>query len=65
MGRALVGLWVLLIAACSGKPAPPSERTATDADERALFQPGVVPFLWLERIDPPAPGARQPAMNLR
>ena len=36
MGRALVGLWVLLIAACSGKPAPPSERTATDADERAL-----------------------------
>lgn len=36
MGRALVGLLVLLIAACSGKPAPPSERTATDPDERAL-----------------------------
>ena len=36
MGRALVGLLMLLIAACSGKPAPPSERTAPDADERAL-----------------------------
>lgn len=44
-----------------GDHAPPF----LDADERALFQPGVVPFLWLERIDPPAPGARQPAMNLR
>lgn len=42
MGRALVGLWVLLIAACSGKPAPPSEPSATDADEwvlREWFQP--------------------------
>ena len=36
MGRALVGLWVLLMVACSGKPAPPSERSAADADERAL-----------------------------
>ncbi|HOW61176.1 MAG TPA: lytic transglycosylase domain-containing protein [Candidatus Contendobacter sp.] len=36
MGRALVGLCVVLIAACSGKPAPPSGQTAPDADERAL-----------------------------
>ena len=36
MGRTLVGLLMLLIAACSGKPAPPSERTETDTDERAL-----------------------------
>jgi len=36
MGRALVGLFVLLIAACSSKPAPPSGQTETDADERAL-----------------------------
>ena len=36
MGRALVGLFVLLIAACSDKPAPPSGRTAPGADERAL-----------------------------
>jgi len=37
MGRWVVYLLVLLIAACSGKPAPPSERAAADPpDERAL-----------------------------